>query len=358
MTIFHSPQKNEEIFSSQNIPPSENSDLSPQEILDAQNAFALLSNAGLSISLTDAVKLLLVRTPQLSSQNPISIGSAYQKYIRTFSPEQVAHIACVKQRVGKFVSSFGFSRDISEVSEREFLLWLNHSGRFSDKSFNNALNYCKTFFNWCCKKKQGFLKENPICDIEPRRLLYHEPEYISLTNAEQLFRILEKSGDNKMIAYAALSFFCGIRTAEIDRLCEDVEKAIRLDDGTIRISKPKGYLRGVSPRVFRATDAAIAWLQFSGIECLKGMDAGITRNKIGKLARKHGITLPHNAGRHSFVTYHIAWQQSPSQTETMVGTSQAMRISHYMGLATLSEGKKFFSIRPSHTQTHSPKPLH
>ncbi|MDA3923699.1 MAG: hypothetical protein PF904_03255 [Kiritimatiellae bacterium] len=68
---------------------------------------------------------------------------------------------------------------------------------------------------------------------------------------------------------------------------------------------------------------------------------------MGETAKKLKIKLPRNAGRHTFITMHVAAYERPEMTDNMTGTSSQMRSNHYQGLTTKKEGEKYFSIMPS-----------
>ena len=57
--------------------------------------------------------------------------------------------------------------------------------------------------------------------------------------------------------------------------------------------------------------------------------------------------IPHNLARHSFASYHCALDMSASKTAMVLGhTSEAMLWNHYKGIATKTDAKKYFAIKP------------
>ena len=60
-----------------------------------------------------------------------------------------------------------------------------------------------------------------------------------------------------------------------------------------------------------------------------------------------GIYFPHNAGRHSFSTYHVALYGDASKTATLLTHRGVnMLYDHYRGNAEKEESEKYFSIVP------------
>ena len=71
-----------------------------------------------------------------------------------------------------------------------------------------------------------------------------------------------------------------------------------------------------------------------------------TQGEIYNLARKNGIPMFQNCGRHTFITYHVAAYNDPAKTTAMVGTSEKMRADNYCGLAQKRDGESYFKILP------------
>ena len=178
--------------------------------------------------------------------------------------------------------------------------------------------------------------------------MYEVPEFATVTEVKSIFRKLVEKNDIEAIIYTTLSFFCGIRFAEIERIgeSEDGNHAIDITDGTIRIEMPKGWTQGMAPRVFRAEDNALQWLRYCGRRALTHFSASNARIRMHNIAMEMGITFPHNAGRHSFITYHVAKYELPERTEAITGTSKAMRARHYQGLVKKTAAEEYFSIVP------------
>lgn len=322
--------------------------LKPRQIYDANEAFRILNDAGITKSLTSIVEEYIYEQSQQAKIDDISLVDAYNCYLKSFDSRQVEHLKTIRSRVGGFVQYVGANKLMSEITLDDALSYLNHAGRNSGKTYNNLLGYCSAFFSWATKRPQCYVRENILKDISRIKLEYKEPKFIRLNHAKTLFETLDARGDNALTAFATLIFFCGIRFAEIERMLLD-KNAFVLEDYTIRIAKPKGFLRGMTPRIIRIPDNAMAWLtKTNAPKALLSKSPTILRNNLHALMAELNIPCPSNVARHSFITYHVAAYCEPSKTEAMAGTSSAMRVNSYMGLATSASGVEYFNIYPGH----------
>jgi len=153
-------------------------------------------------------------------------------------------------------------------------------------------------------------------------------------------------GKRHLLGYVTLSYFCGIRTAEIARLARDVDD-IRPEEGTVIIRMPKGHTQGMTPRTVHIPENAVAWMRGIDFKDALGRDLNTAVNEFGKFAASLGVKVGRNIGRHTCATMHCAAFGNPAKTEAMLGTSSSMRVKHYMGLATKAEGERYFSLMPS-----------
>ena len=58
------------------------------------------------------------------------------------------------------------------------------------------------------------------------------------------------------------------------------------------------------------------------------------------------VPWPHNATRHSFVSYHLSHFQSAAKTALEAGHSEAMLFGHYRELVTEQDAAEFWSLTP------------
>ena len=92
---------------------------------------------------------------------------------------------------------------------------------------------------------------------------------------------------------------------------------------------------------------AAAWM--AGIDFGDALGRGVNAavGEFARFAAAHNVRVGRNFGRHTCATMHCAAFGDPRRTEAMLGTSSAMRVKHYMGLATKAEGERYFGLLPS-----------
>lgn len=326
--------------------------LTPIEAIDAKNALDALRMARMNISLSEAIKRFLDGSTcgTNGELTEISAGDAFNKYLER--KKEGADRKLTISTIGKWVKNYGEDRTLREVTAKTVDEYLkkNYSNH-TPKTYNAHLLYLKTFFNWCCKDTQKYLAKNPIKGVEKRVEPWQEPEYMKPEDVERLFRMLEEHKENhpEWLAYAIISFFCGSRKVEIMRMATMGDDAARisLEDETVRIAKGKGFQRGRRPRAFHIGETAMAWMKsFDFLGAVKKIDED-TQRKIYGVARKSGIPIFQNCGRHTFITYHVAAYGDPAKTQAMVGTSEKMRAENYCGLASRADAEAYFKIMPS-----------
>jgi hypothetical protein len=71
-----------------------------------------------------------------------------------------------------------------------------------------------------------------------------------------------------------------------------------------------------------------------------------TRKLILAAAQRAGVTLPDNAGRHTFISMHVAAYESLDKTATESDNSSALIKSNYLGIVTREDAAKYWAIRP------------
>ena len=328
--------------------------LRPREALDYREAREALDASGFAGLTILEVARTFIRDNQGVMR--ISLRDAYDEYLSSFADNQTSHVESIKSRVGRAILALDAHRAVSEITPREVSTMLRDEwGKAAPKTYNGNLTYLRSFFEWCKKPSRRYCRNNPTDGIEKRPEPYEEPKFLSPEDTEKLFRIVEAEKDRwadhaEMVQWLALSYFAGLRSAEIHRL---TGRDVNLSEGWVRVARPKGYQHGVAPRMVPLTDAAKAWLAAYPIprkpderifHTIAKPDDHADHLKYGVRGR---VAIPRNAGRHTFVTMHVAAFGDPRRTEILVGTSSAMRVNHYMGLATKAQGEAYFAIRPS-----------
>lgn len=342
------------------LTPDNSMTLSTRAFSDYQLARELLQEAGHGgVTMVEVARAFIAANADPVRSVPI--GDALNAYLAQYSDVQIMHRRAVESRVGAFVQWIGRERPVRSVTVDDAKKYLSERyGDAAPKTWNNQMTYIKSFFSWCARGDNRFCKTNPMDEIQPKRIAHKDPEFVRADAVRTVFglasSIPNEKRRNQCVWAFALSFFQGVRGEEIHRL---VRSDVNLAEGWVRVSRPKGFQHGVAPRLVYLTDAAKAWMlaypvDASGnpnallLDALPLQDSAL--RTITGAAKTRGIPLdlPRNAGRHSFITMHVAMHGDPTKTEAIVGTSAQMRVSHYQGLATRREAEEYFNeVRPS-----------
>ena len=322
--------------------------LTAVQALDAKTAYDALASANLRISLTDAVNAYIGGQTATNGVTAKNIAEAFDEYFAA-KPDG-ADKDKTRATVGRWADGCG-ERQLTSVTAKEIAVYLEKNfGERKPKTYNSHLLYLKTFFNWCCKDERAYLTKSPIKSLAYKPEPWEEPEYMKPEDVERLFRLLEANAAThpEYLAYAVVNFFCGCRGIEIQRMASDPDAAkINIEGETVRIAKAKGFQQGKKPRAFPIHPTALAWMKsFEFLDALRKVTKD-TQGEIYNLARKNGIPMFQNCGRHTFITYHVAAYNDPAKTTAMVGTSEKMRADNYCGLAQKRDGEAYFKIMPS-----------
>lgn len=312
------------------------------EVYDARTAIDILAKAGVKLTLTEVTRRFMEGVVNHNSVKKV-LRDAYMEYVKGIPTIQDAHLRCVKTRVGRWVHAFGADRMCSEVTAAEVEEYLDQYT--VPKTWNNNAGYISSFMSWCAKSSRKYVAENPLADIGRKAIPYTEPRFMRAKDVENLMRELEKTGSKEVICYAVLTFFCGIRGAEVARLAESPDD-IMLEEEAIRISMPKGWTKGVKPRMVRLPENALEWLLAYDARANLNPNIKTMVGRISRTARRIGVEYPRNVARHTFVTMHCAAYEDAAKTEAMVGTSSQMRAKNYQGLVSHKEALAFFGIMP------------
>lgn len=327
--------------------------VTPEQAMDARMAIELLRKSGVSMSLLDCAKLAVDRSKEDEKICYVTLEEAFAEYLGKQRGKSAEHIKSVESRVGSWVENYGAKKLLSEVVQKDVENELEKrllagKGDKAKTTFNNHVNYIKTFMKWCAD--QGMIESSPISGIKKKVKAWRDIEYLDAESCAKLFKFFEENKDeyDRDFASAILSFFCGMRQSEIERVrLGPSAVVINLEEKFIRVIACKGATKGIQPRVFTIPDIAYEWMKtFDFMTAAMKQNVKFRRHLV-EISEKIGITIPANCGRHTFCTFHDAVYHDPAALTAIVGNSEDVRAKHYNGLSTEKEGRKFFAIMPS-----------
>ena len=331
--------------------------LEHHQLVDAKMAFNMLREKECPLSLTECVRRVLEDLPACMKGIGKTCGEVYDEYVAKFGDQSSQHVKTVRVRVGRLVSSYGREKPVQALDAAYIRYWIEEGREkdyggaegCNDRSWNNYVGYIAAWLNWCVRK--GYLARNPMerdPDLRKVHIPWKEPKFIHADELRKVMDGLSEAGDHSMLAFAVMSFMCGTRTSEIVRLA-DAESRNRLDiaERTCRIVDVKGLTKGIKPRCFTIPDQAVKWMEsFPFMDGLHGVNPH-TVDRMREFAHGIGVELPKNCGRKSFITMHRAMWNDPNRLGAIVGNSEEVRDTTYIGLASKAEADAYFSVLPS-----------
>ena len=153
-----------------------------------------------------------------------------------------------------------------------------------------------------------------------------------------------------MLFRLALAAFCGLRRSECVRISPE---AILDEKDEIFVSA--SIAKTGKQRFVPLPEAAKAWLALADYEPVPNQSdwqyyEGQHGNRLAKLAKQAGITLPRNALRHSFASYAAAKTHDIPRVSMWLGHSGTnMTEKHYREGVRAVEGEAWFNVLPEET---------
>jgi integrase len=258
------------------------------------------------------------------------------------------HIETMSETLTKLEAKFG-ERSVATIETKELREWLLGLP-LAAKTRNKHRGYARQIFSLAVDL--GYLPTNPVLGIKKFRERSTEDGEISIVSAqdtEKLFR----AADAEVIPFLVLNFFCGIRRSTAERL-DWSEVSIKQKHVIVPRYKGKNQKR------YRVTvsDNSLAWLkphsktQGSFLALSRAFQSQgkpskrRTRELILDAAKTADVTLPDNAGRHTFISMHVAYYENIDKTALEADTSAEIIKSNYLDIVTRKEAVKFWAIRP------------
>jgi integrase len=247
------------------------------------------------------------------------------------------HYSSMNQRLKRFNKEYGdwLACDVNVDIIDDFITGLNVATK-TQENYRLALN---RLFKYAVKIKAA--PSNPVAEIEPPTIISADT---GILKPNQVAALLS-AADDDTIPGLAISFFAGVRRAEIERL--DWSE-IDLQERTIEIKAKNS--KTAQRRIIPISKNLKAWLlphdqhEGSVIETphlwRKGCETARADAKIKE--------WPHNAGRHSFASYHLGMHGDSGTLATILGhANPGLLHQHYKKLVTKKAAKTYWSITPA-----------
>lgn len=320
-------------------------------MVDALNALEYLSANGYGeSSLTRLAYEYVDRARALGKINylDITLGKMLDIFIATITSSQKRSYQSYCSAINNLLKSIPSTTPLRQVSKQCIQQHLNQFASIVTYNSNHArLRY---IFNWCVE--EGILDCSPMQRIKPKLVPYREPSYFLPEKVAAIMKAIESNPpDDDGALFFIFGFFCGIRSAEIMRL---EWRDIDLCSGFVKVRQPKGFSRGIKPRIVELEPNAIAWIRkyYQSDKHGKIVKSRLTEWKkqvLDPLGLNWGNDANHNVMRHTYATMHVGCFRNAGATALNLGHghSSAVLERYYMGVVSREVASKYWEIWPS-----------
>jgi integrase len=224
----------------------------------------------------------------------------------------------LRNRLERFILSFG-TRKIAEVSVSEIDSWLRDLslGSLSRNTFWLRLHVLFEF-----ARRRRWCVSNPCAEIGKAKWIGAEPGILS----PEQFGALLANASALTLPYWAIGGFCGLRSAELERLeWSDID----FERGLVEVTPAKS--KTASRRHVVMRPALLAWLRLYRGLSKEGKVCPPNLRKLLLTDRdRAGISdWPPNALRHSFASYALEHFQEPGALTIEMGHSDPELVARY-----------------------------
>lgn len=194
--------------------------------------------------------------------------------------------------------------------------------------------------------KRGFCLENPCKRLDLARREAVEIEIYSPTEVARILSVAQKY-NAQLVPFLAVSFFCGIRRAEVLRLDWS---AIDLLENFVKL--PATITKTGQGRYVQISENCKAWLAPYAVDATPVLPftPEVLRKRLGALKAIHKVVTIKHGPRHSFASYWLALHGDINQLCLFLGHDDPQTtFKHYAKAATKREAEKFWAIMPKTT---------
>jgi integrase len=282
-----------------------------------------------------------------SGFSPATLAKVYEDFIARLEKDNASdrYIEDCRSRMGRLKQTFqGY---IHTITREDLAGWLDRL-KVSPRTRKNFRTAAVGLFKFA--KEQGHLPRNIQTEAEllpatKRLKSVTKDAEIGIYTPKQFAQMLEAAPAH-LLPVLAIGGLAGLRSAEICRLkWQDIRKT----EIVVQADNAKTGSRRVVPIV----PALALWL--SKVErgeaeqrvCGNYSKESALARAVTKALDSAGIAAVHNGLRHSFCTYRLADIKNAAQVALEAGNSPTMLFRHYRALATDTEGRAWFNVRPS-----------
>jgi len=251
--------------------------------------------------------------------------------------------------VKKALYRFPAGEPASAVTAAQARAWAA-SLSFAPVTIRSHVKILSAFWLWMMRR--GYVRTNVFAQIPLPKIADKEPGFLPVEAAQRLFCTVAQQFP-ETAAYFALGAFAGVRSTACVRLDLDhirFEQQGILITGDNAKNKRRQFVDGHEPNLW-------LWLEWAREHAPEGFDLPdrLWQHRRAQAARAAGVTMPHNALRHSFCTYHCALYGDAGKTATLLTHrgNVSMLYDHYKGNAARGDAQAYFEITPQRALNQS-----
>ncbi len=307
--------------------------------ITAEERRAMMVAREKGFSLKDAVEHYASHLGALKESVTVEVAIDELLSIRQVEGKSKGHLHDLLYRLKRFARDREHgNRLVASISTREIDAWLA-SLVCAPQTRVNYRRVIHNFFSFCAAR--GYCTGNPVTQASKVKVPPKEIGILSPGEAQALL-----SGCPKEILPAvAIGAFAGLRASEIARLdWSSIDLARRFIEVGAKKSKT------AQRRLVTISDNLHAWLALSPtISGPVRLPPSAYRRRFAKALKTAGFeSWPHNALRHSFASYHLAYHQDAAKTALELGHTESRTLfRHYRELVRSEDAKAFWQIFPA-----------
>ena len=318
------------------------SQLTFKELNDAAEAFTILRQHQITISLSEVVGSWLGGR-----------GNAPQGPTRTFNEAIAEYLERSKTRVTpgtlkdyrlmlvKFKDLIGGHNMVAAFKKPDAIKFLD---RFLDRppTWGAYQRTLSRFFTECVRME--WTTSNPFTGLDAPKCKPPERKFLSVEDTKAALNSVVKR-QPRLIHFLTLGLFAGIRPIESLRLTKE---HVNLDTGYICLTGDVVKSHSFKERVVPINDTLRAWLTRYPFEekPIPVNDICYVDKIIKECSEQDGWPRTQDNLRHSFATYQFALTGNSAETASMCGHAEAIAMKHYRGRVTKEQAQSYFSIVP------------
>lgn len=289
-------------------------------------------------------QIAVCRAVEALGTRVLEIGEAVRLYLERKAAKDaplgtvVAECIAEKQRrqlsesyltgIRSTIERFALKREhvpISQITAKQVEKWAYRHPEAS--SIASELVDLRTLFSFAARE---YGVENVAKLVPFPKVVKKEPGILTVEQVTSLLKAV-RSEQPELMRYVALALFGGVRPDEAQRLKGDCVR-----EGYIVV--PAAIVKGNHKRrLVKANEAFLAWWNLGGRLPIGKHDVAKVRDLVKP--------WPHDALRHSFVSYHSALYGEVA-TATEAGHSVRVSEDHYRAAVTREAAEAFWGLRP------------